>query len=304
MSSNRNFGPSIPSKSAFLRQQSGPKHIYVPQHLKAIIPIDMLALPLQMTTPSTGTGSNVALPNKRPKLSLQTSFLPKVIGRSSTALTLAGNATEAANTPTSLNTFSNAYSLPHRPSPKSATPRSTHWPSQPYHVKLPLGVKPILRNSRIASLSYATSSASPRSGRRIFFPPTKRVCFRSGSDLFEIVQTKIYVAAHSDLTDSEDSYESDDETQRKQDEAQSQRQVRAEALREQKSFNRLNSISKSRRKKRRWEWTLSPFDAAEISSLGTEGANQSEVITAAPQVAEMDKPTIQDDSAIGCEVSQ
>ncbi|KAI9869778.1 MAG: hypothetical protein M1823_008958, partial [Watsoniomyces obsoletus] len=100
----------------------------------------------------------------------------------------------SAATPTTANTFSNTFDLSIRPSPTSATaspasyfPRlkSTASPlrrSQPYSLNLPPGVKSILKNSRLASdyrRGSLTASASPRTGRRVFFPPAKKVSFHS-----------------------------------------------------------------------------------------------------------------------------
>ena len=252
---------------------------------------EMLALPPQPA------------PSKRPKLSLQTSSLPITFGKSSTALAMTASALPAAS-PTVLNTFNNAYDLPRRPSP-STTPSSTSRLAQrpprsmasvvsrreddwPY--KVPLGIRGILRNTPIpASIrksSVCSNSSSPRNGRRVFFPPTKRVCYRH--PLEEEITTVKFVARHSDLSSSDES-ESDsapetvpedlddtldittsDEDNRIQVRPKkglkrySRRQIRAAAVRDRvgdgHDQNVQSKTPSDRKKRRRWEWTLGPLD--------------------------------------------
>ena len=208
--------------------------------------------------------------NKRPKLSIQTSSLPVTFGKSSTALLMTATALPTAS-PTVLNTFNNAYDLPSRPSPVSASPFTsqaarrfsrpmpsyvTESEDQPY--KLPTGVKSILRNSFIPDTSRRSSvysnTSSPRNSRRVLFPPTKKVCFRQS--LEEEIETVRFTARHSDLSSSEEESEdrgseelldeSEDDTEtvtvedgtrptlrsRKRPRAYSRRQVRAAAMRD------------------------------------------------------------------------
>ena len=265
----------------------------------------MLVLPNQMSHAAVPKVEITSSPssNKRPKLSLQTSSLPITFGRLSTNLTT--NSIELTTTPTHLNTFNNAYSIPLRPSPVSTTPRLSSRLSlidsqkQPYTVKLPLGIKPILRNSRVSNLSPfpATNSASPRSARRVFFPAPKRVCFRSDRDLVEIVTTATYLVPHSDLSDSEEDGESGTDAEDagstgpitsanmpsdvdEQDvntvamTPQSQRQIHAEQIRDQQNRDRIriSESAQSRRRKRKWEWTLAP-----VAGVAVDGTrNQDE----------------------------
>lgn len=241
----------------------------------------------------TTTTQNSPMANKRPKLSLQTTILPLTYGASSTGLALTASAIEST-TPTVLNTFNNAYSIPFRPSPSSATPRNSRNAQQflaqtparkdipPYSISLPMGVKPILRNSLKPHLSYANSGTSPRYGRRVFFPAVKMVTFRSGPDLEEIVKTTTYVAAHSDLSESEDSGQdsdsenedaistaSEDHSEAEEGglqfdnvaKGQGERQIIAEAIRERRQRDLLTPKLRIRsRRKRKWQWTLGSLD--------------------------------------------
>ena len=285
----------------------------------------MLVLPIQMSHATLPKVEITSFPssNKRPKLSLQTSCLPITFGRSSTNLTT--SSIESTTTPTHLNTFNNAYSIPLRPSPVSTTPRLSSRLSriesqqpQPYIVKLPLGIKPILRNSRVSNLSpfpAATNSASPRSARRVFFPAPKRVCFRPDRDLVEIVTTRTYLVPHSDLSDSEDDdseegtdtehteptqsitrtdVPSDIDEQDGNTAAQltfttqsSQRQVHAEEIRDQQNRERItiSESAQSRRRKRKWEWTLAPVEVSVVDTgIGKDGdEGQDEVVKAQEQ---------------------
>lgn len=165
---------------------------------------------------SHSTGNAVSQSsNKRPKLSLQTTSLTSTYG--SLTRGIAPNTSQAIYTPTTANTLSNTWDLSIRPSPISRTdsPRPLHQVrsqagQQPYAYSLPFGVKPILKNSPLPPRA-ASVSASPRESRRkVFFPQPKRVLFKQ--DLEEIIETKQYVAKHSDLPSSEEEV-SDDDTQ-------------------------------------------------------------------------------------------
>ncbi|PLB55029.1 hypothetical protein P170DRAFT_470457 [Aspergillus steynii IBT 23096] len=153
--------------------------------------------------------------SSRPKLTLQTSSLPRTFGTSSTglSLSLAGGATAS---PTVRNTFKNAYDAA-LPSSATASPSKTSnsrfsKPSSPYPshnqnsnnpYQLPLGVKSILRNSpleptcRLRSASVATSANGGTGSRRVFFPAKKQVNYRQ--PLEEEIQNVHYTARHSDI---------------------------------------------------------------------------------------------------------
>lgn len=191
-------------------------------------------LPANMVIPS-GSRSSSVIPAlamthptaqnspKRPKLSLQTSSLPITFGKSTTALALAASALPTAS-PTVLNTFNNAYDIPHRFSPATSSPTGVRTrptsrlvspfisskESQPYQVSH--GLRGILRNSPIPSSlrrsSLCPPAESPRSSRRTFFPATKKVTFRAV--LEEEIETKTYIVRHSDLSSDEE--ESDPST--------------------------------------------------------------------------------------------
>lgn len=163
----------------------------------------------------------------RPKLTLQTTSLPKTFGSSTTGLSLSFT-TGPGVSPTVRNTFKNAYDVP---SPASATcspSKSVHGhrfnnrtskPTSPYihhppntnplnpryPYQLPLGVRSILRNSPLDTPSHrrsgSTSAASSRGGRRVFFPPKKQVTYRY--PLEEEIRTVKYTAQHLDLVQEE-----------------------------------------------------------------------------------------------------
>jgi hypothetical protein len=175
-----------------------------------------LFVPTTMTESRSPTASQ-----KRPKLSLQTSSLPITFGKSSTALALAASAIPTAS-PTILNTFNNAYDLPHRSSPATASPTGSRFArsrlvspftlskeERPYQISL--GLKSILRNSPVLSglrrPSLCHAGDSPRAGRRAFFPAPKKVTFRLV--LEEEIRTNTYTAKHSDLSSDEEESDSD-----------------------------------------------------------------------------------------------
>ncbi|KAJ5133785.1 hypothetical protein N7448_001193 [Penicillium atrosanguineum] len=170
----------------------------------------------------------------RPKLTLQTTSLPRTFGSSTTGLSLSFAAAGAS--PTVRNTFINAYDVA---SPSSATaspskitaPASTitststsstsnhrfnnskpispyihHPPTnhpfsyRPYQI--PLGVRSILRNSplepsRLRSGSISAGTSGPSGSRRVFFPAKKTVSYRY--PLEEEIHTEQYTAQHLDL---------------------------------------------------------------------------------------------------------
>lgn len=300
-------------------------------------------------------------PTKRPKLSLQTSSLPATTYGLASSHTggnsRLGASDMSAATPTTLNTFANTFDLSIRPSPITsavaspstslstrsaiatkpnastatsiAAPLSRPTKRQlPYDLNLPLGVRPILKNStlpldyRRASLSAV--SASPRSAshpqRRVFFPEPKRVKF--GGE--EEVVNRSYVARHYDLSSSEDEESSSTGDEKEKPEAlggsdslQRQEQPDQETstavppgssdLSEkavslvvdelhQRSPTRGRAVKRSTRKRRRWEWTLggSPSKASVLElAVDTEKKDegQSRVIISVDEVEVTTTPT-------------
>ena len=236
----------------------------------------------------------------KPKLSLKTSDLASTFhGTVSRQTSVNADATTA--TPTTMNTFNNTFDLTYRPSPVSAVPSPipqmsrrpstqlsspiTRLAEQPYHLGLPFGIRPILKNSPLSwDVRRPSISASPRvSGRRMFFPALKKVSFRS--DLEEEVTTKDYVMRHTDLGSSEDESTGSSETDEQNgtsteenEEVVKESIVRVDELstrgiRKRKTTatfpfpaadlgpgsdegSRSTSASRSKRKRRRWEWTL------------------------------------------------
>lgn len=188
--------------------------------------------PLPSTSPTTPGTNRPA----RPKLTLQTSSLPRTFGRSTTGLTL------GTSSPTVHNTFKNAYDVATpapAPAPAPATPSTptTATPAPTASVCMPcpgpgpgtgtgtgpgpgtgtgtgkktyqntIGIKSILRNSPLEHHYHRRSLSNP--SRRVFFPVKKRVTYRQPLD--EEIRTVRYVAAHSDLYGSEDAHASTDE---------------------------------------------------------------------------------------------
>ena len=163
--------------------------------------------------------------SKRPKLSLQTSSLPITFGKSTTALAIAASSLPATS-PTVLNTFNNAYDIPHRFSPATPSPTGSR-PTRPASrlvspfvsskedrpYQLSHGLRGILRNTPIPSTLRRSSichpADSPRSARRTFFPAAKKVTFRVV--LEEVIDTKLYTAKHSDLSSDEEEAETHDQ---------------------------------------------------------------------------------------------
>ncbi|CAG7925795.1 unnamed protein product [Penicillium olsonii] len=143
----------------------------------------------------------------RPKLTLQTTALPRTFGSSTTGLSFSFAAAPAAS-PTVRNTFKNAYEVP---SPSSATtspskPARFHSkPTSPYiHTNTlsrpyqqPLGVRSILRNSPLEPRRSGSISAGCPSARRVFFPAKKQVSYKY--PLEEEIHTERYTAQHLDL---------------------------------------------------------------------------------------------------------
>ncbi|KAF7592859.1 hypothetical protein BBP40_012338 [Aspergillus hancockii] len=146
----------------------------------------------------------------RPKLTLQTTSLPRTFGTSSTGLSLS-LATNPTASPTVRNTFKNAYEVAVPASATASPSRSTNnrfnKPSSPYTTQspyqLPLGVKSILRNSPLEPTCRRRGSVvanGPNGGpgsRRVFFPAKKQVSYRQ--PLEEEIQTVHYTVRHSDL---------------------------------------------------------------------------------------------------------
>ncbi|KAK5029896.1 hypothetical protein LTS07_005620 [Exophiala sideris] len=261
---------------------------------------------------------------KRPKLSLQTSNLtPTFAGADGGRKAILSPHTA---TPTRLNTFNNSFDLTYRPSPLSSVPspitqaqlRLTGRTSSParrkddtlYNLKLPFGVRPILKNTSLPREprrpSTCSGSASPRiSGRRVFFPALKNVRFRA--DLEEEIVTKVYVMRHADLTTSEDEIdlsEPEESSCSSTDEGESgkgdriirvdeyatrgRRKRKTLTVSESSSCNvdrvreersRSTSTQRNTRKRRKWEWTInkSAQPSLEVSSGETEGPEESTI---------------------------
>jgi hypothetical protein len=157
----------------------------------------------------------------RPKLTLQTTALPRTFGSSTTGLSFSFAAAPTAS-PTIRNTFKNAYEVT---SPSSATSpsKSTRYnkPSSPYLLhpnnnifsrspyQLPIGVRGILRNSPLESAARRQSGSISAGGngpngaasRRVFFPAKKQVSYRY--PLEEEIRTERYTAQHIDLVTEE-----------------------------------------------------------------------------------------------------
>lgn len=182
-----------------------------------------------LSIPSTPILSSNPKPTNRPKLSLQTSCLPVTFGKSTTALSLPPSATAPSRSPTSRNTFKNAFdsysetAAPSQPqntsssrppwqrrcTPQEANVTCDHRSDAPYD--LPKGVRSILRNSPIRETASAPETAvedsAPSStgrntatgvgGRRILIPVKKRVSYRFPLD--EEIKTVRFTARHSDL---------------------------------------------------------------------------------------------------------
>ncbi|EXJ95407.1 hypothetical protein A1O1_00528 [Capronia coronata CBS 617.96] len=251
----------------------------------------------------------------RPKLSLKTSGLT-VNYNASTTSRISVN-TGVTMTPTSSNTFANTFDLVYRPSPVStisspatvtqrkpaghplsATARS---PGQPYSLNLPFGLQSILKNSPlpkdIRRPSACSADASTRiSGRRVFFPPTKKVTFRV--ILEEEIVTTEYVKCHADLSSSDDESSSSEleeesstplgdgnkgfrETQvrvdeytgrgrRKRKSVTSSEADEGDWTRGRRSRSRSTSARRTKRKKRRWEWTAELGPPVVDLEVGTE----------------------------------
>lgn len=163
----------------------------------------------------------------RPKLTLQTTSLPKTFGSSTTGLSLSFTNGPGVS-PTVRNTFKNAYDVTsptsaacspsksvsgHRFNKNNTKPSSPYIHHPPntntfnarYPYQLPLGVRSILRNSPLDTPSHrrsgSISAASSTGGRRVFFPPKKQVTYRH--PLEEEIQTVKYTAQHWDLVQEE-----------------------------------------------------------------------------------------------------
>ncbi|KIW15714.1 hypothetical protein PV08_05764 [Exophiala spinifera] len=180
---------------------------------------------------------------RRPKLSLQTSNLTPTFHASSGPVDMANKL--GTTTPTTFNTFNNAFDLTFRPSPviSASSPVTPKRPQQksihkslsptgtsqaPYTLSLPFGVRSILKNSpvpqygpRCSTCSAGASPALPVPGRRAFFPALKKVTFRS--NLEEEIVTREYILRHVDLSSSSEetnSSETEDSSSGSMDEAE------------------------------------------------------------------------------------
>ncbi|KAJ6028096.1 hypothetical protein N7540_003672 [Penicillium herquei] len=183
----------------------------------------------------------------KPKLTLQTSSLPRTFGTSTTGLSRPFTTAPGAS-PTVRNTFKNAYDVP---SPTSATVSPSKGPSHRfptdkaispyvYHpinnnnfnhcstYQLPLGVRSILRNSpldtasrrRSGSISAGAGGPGGAGTRRVFFPAKKQVSYRQ--PLEDIIHTERYTAQHLDLVHEAEEEKEKEQEQRFQGEAVSE----------------------------------------------------------------------------------
>ena len=251
--------------------------------------------------PTTRTASRLSTASqRRPKLSLQTSSVPITFGKSSTALAPTASALRAAS-PTALNTFKNAYDLPHFSSPATVSPTGSRFArcvspftltkdELPYQI--PPSSKSILRNGPVLSgqrrPSLCHTGDSPRAGRRAFFHTSKNVTF--SLNLEDEIRTTTYTVLSSDEEDldsdgsAELSMSSSDESdmndcalanaekapreQRGKRKAGSDRQIQAVAIRDSrvktKRAQQFKPIFEQRGKRRRrhWEWTIEPSKEA------------------------------------------
>jgi hypothetical protein len=152
----------------------------------------------------------------RPKLTLQTTALPRTFGSSTTGLSFSFAAAPAAS-PTVRNTFKNAYEVVSPSSATTSPSKATRFnskPTSPYihsnnnifnrnSYQQPLGVRSILRNSPLEAARRRSGSISaggngPSVGtRRVFFPAKKQVSYRF--PLEEEIRTERYTAQHIDL---------------------------------------------------------------------------------------------------------
>ncbi|KAJ5762260.1 uncharacterized protein N7511_005642 [Penicillium nucicola] len=159
----------------------------------------------------------------RPKLTLQTTALPRTFGSSTTGLSFSFAAAPTSS-PTVRNTFKNAYDVASPASATSSPVKSSRFnipkPTSPYVThpnnnafnyrnpyQLPLGVRSILRNSPLDSASRRRGSISAGGNghnagtRRVFFPAKKQVSYRC--PLEEEIYTERYTAQHLDLLRAE-----------------------------------------------------------------------------------------------------
>lgn len=157
---------------------------------------------------------------------------------------------------------------------------------RPYSQNLPFGVHPILKNTPLPRdarrPSTCSAGTSPRIAlRRVVFPLPKKVTFCT---VLEEIVTKDYVKCHADLSSSEEESSSSEAEEPSTTEAnggEAQRKDRAirvdeyslrgrrrrktvsiadrssgEIGRGRDGISRRSSSRRSRRKLRRWEWTL------------------------------------------------
>jgi len=276
-------------------------------HVNSTLSLQHPSLPSQFHMP----------PTKRPKLSLQTSHLSTTYGTVSSQ-TGGRPGSMSAATPTTYNTLSNAFDLTFRPSPSSATTSPAPFPraksacsspyprNQPYDLNLPLGKRPILKNSSLVSeygRASLTTSASPRTSRRVFFPPPKKVTFQT---IDEEIVTHTYVARHVDLTSSEDESSEADEVHQIGAEDKTPEEIKVEEADDREGRKRGRSVRghstsahRGRRKKRRWEWTLGELEKEEAetlssSSSGNKGAFENMEDGEAPSTnANSPSPTVE-----------
>ena len=197
---------------------------------------------------------------------------------------------------------------------------------QPYYLNLPFGVHSILKNSPLhRDIRRSSISASPRRpGRRVFFPAPKKVSFRT--ELEDEIVAKRYVIQHTDLSSSEDEStpsESDEQSGASNDEVEDEAkqpairvdEVSIKGRRKRKSAAmspnpsmsarpaaeekaRSSPVYRSRRKRRRWEWTLgvenrTEHAAQEPSQENSQSAAKQQGDNPAADVVRVDEKTKQ-----------
>jgi len=185
------------------------------------------ATPATMSCISSPPTEATTTITSRPKLTLQTTALPRTFGSSTTGLSFSFAAAPAAS-PTIRNTFKNAYEVVSPSSATTSPSKATRFnskPTSPYihsnnnifnrnSYQQPLGVRSILRNSpleaatRRRSGSISAGGNGPSAGtRRVFFPAKKQVSYRF--PLEEEIRTERYTAQHLDLVREAVQYEAD-----------------------------------------------------------------------------------------------
>lgn len=253
----------------------------------------------------------------RPKLSLKTFDLnPSLSGSTCSRSSINLSNT---TTPTTSNTFTNAFDLTYRPSPVSTLSPGAHFQhrtnshssspatkssERPYKLVLPFGIYPILKNTPLPRDSRRPSTCSagtsPRiASRRLFFPLPKKVAFRAV--LEEEIVTKDYIMHHTDLSSSDDELSSSEIEEPSVETVGKEEQRKANAIhvdeysprgrrklrtanvsklspgdtRGRDGVSRRTSSRRTRRRSKRWEWTLETTRVLQSEDVQGNHASQS-----------------------------